>query len=460
MNTKIIGGTIVTSNKTYKSDVLISNGKIKRIARRITDKADKIIDAKGQYLFPGGIDVHTHLDMPFGGTVTSDDFYTGTIAAACGGTTSIIDFAMQEKRKSLKDALNKWHSKARGKSVIDYGFHIALTDLNKEAWHDLSQLVSLGVSSVKAFMAYKNSLMVSDEVLFKLLEKSNQYGFLVMIHAENGDAIDVLIKRLLSERKTKPVYHAISRPPELEEEATNRVITLARLAKAPLYIVHLSCKGALRRVRLARKNKQKVYAETCPHYLTLSINDLRKPGFQGAKYVMSPPLRDKSNQQHLWQGLAKGDLVTIGSDHCAFNMKTQKELGKGDFSKIPNGIPGAETRLPLIYSEGVAKKRISLNRCVDICSTTPARLFGLYPQKGEIAIGSDADIVIFNPKGETILKASKLHQKVDYCPYEGMKLKGSVSHVLLRGEVIVKDNKFLGKRGNGKFLKRKAFKPK
>jgi len=460
MNTKIINGIIVTSKKTYRADMLISNGRIKKIAHRIANQTDRTIDAKGQYIFPGGIDVHTHLDMPFGGTVTSDDFYTGTIAAVCGGTTSIIDFAIQPKGKSLSETLQIWHNKARDKSVIDYGFHIALTDLNEKAWKDIPKLVSWGVSSVKAFMAYKNSLMISDEILFKLFEASKKYGFLVMVHAENGDVIDVLIKQLLSERKTQPIYHAISRPPELEEEATNRAITLAHLAKAPVYIVHLSCEGALEKVRLAQVRKQKVYAETCPHYLTLDINYLRNPGFQGAEYVMSPPLRDKSNQSVLWQGLAKGELQTIGSDHCAFNIKAQKELGRDDFSKIPNGLPGIETRLPLIYSEGVAKKRISLNRFVDICSTTPAKLFGLYPQKGEIAVGSDADIVIFNPKGKTILKVNKLHQKVDYCPYEGMKLTGNISKVLLRGEVIVEDNKFLGKRGDGNFLKRKAFQSK
>lgn len=466
MRTKIINGTIVTSKKTFKGEILIADGRIKKIVRRITENAparlsqaggDEIIDASGQYIFPGGIDVHTHLDMPFGGTVTSDDFHTGTIAAACGGTTTIIDFAMQGKGKSLKDVLRAWHQKADNKSVIDYGFHIALTDLNKEAWNELSTLISHGISSVKVFMAYKNSLMINDEVLFRLLVKSKIDRFLVMVHAENGDIIDALTRQLLLEGKTKPVYHAISRPPELEAEATNRAITLAGLAKAPLYIVHLSSAGALEKVRLARLKSQPVYAETCPHYLTLSIDHLRKPGFEGTKYVMSPPLRDKSNQAPLWKGLAKGELQTIGSDHCAFNMKQQKELGKDDFSKIPNGIPGVETRLPLIYSEGVAGKRISINRFVDICSTTPAKLFGLYPAKGEIAVGSDADIVIFNPKGNSVLKANKLHQKVDYCPYEGKKIKGGISRVLLRGKTIVKDNKFLGSRGDGRFLKRKAF---
>lgn len=458
MKTKIINGTIVTAKKILKSQILIDNGRIRKITPHITENVDEVIDAYGQYVLPGGIDVHTHFDMPFGGTVTSDDFYTGTIAAACGGTTTIIDFAIQGKDKSFKETLQTWHQKAGDKSVIDYGFHLAVTDLSRNIWNELPEIISGGVTSLKVFMAYKNVLMINDESLFKLLLKSKELGFLVMVHAENGDVIDALTKQLLSEGKIQPIYHALSRPPELEEEATNRAITMAGLAKAPLYIVHLSSAGALDKVRLARLKHQSVYAETCPQYLILSIDDYRKPDFQGAKYVISPPLRDKSYQSQLWNGLAKDDLQVVGSDHCAFNMKVQKELGRHDFSKIPNGAPGVETRLPLLYSEGVAGKRISLNRFVDIYSTTPAKLFGLYPQKGEIAVGSDADIVIFNPKGKSTLKAKELHQKVDYCPYEGKKIKGSISRVLSRGRTVVINNNFIGNRGDGKFLKRNPFK--
>jgi len=464
MQAKIIGGTVVTSEKAFRADIAIDKGKIKKIAPAITDETQETIDATDQFILPGGIDVHTHFDMPFGGTVTSDDFFTGTVASACGGTTSIIDFAIQEKGKSLKDAIDLWHQKADNKSVVDYGFHIAITDLNEDTWDELHTLTTQGISSIKVFLAYKNSLMINDETIFKLLQESTKFGLLVMAHCENGDVIDVLTKQLLEEGKTLPIYHALSRPAELEDEATHRAIKLAGVANAPLYIVHLSSQGALESVRQAHLNKQPVYAETCPHYLVLSMDQYSKPAFEGAKYVMSPPLRGKHHQAALWKGLAEKTLSVIGSDHCAFNFRSQtsasggKELGKDDFSKIPNGIPGVETRLPLLYSEGVTKNKINLNQLVDMTSTMPAKLFGLYPTKGEIAEGSDADIVIINPKKRIELTVNKLHQNVDYCPYEGMRLKGMIYHVLLRGTTIVRKGSFLGAKGMGEFLKRRAFK--
>ncbi|MBI4711849.1 MAG: dihydropyrimidinase [Planctomycetes bacterium] len=462
----IKNGTIVTADKTFQGDIAVTGSKISAVSPKSQVNDPKnTIDATGKYVFPGGIDVHTHFDMPFGGTVTADDFFTGTVAAACGGTTTIIDFAIQSKSGSLKQALDEWHKKADGNAVIDYSFHLAVTSVNDSVLKELDEIVKAGVTSVKLFMAYKGTLMVDEDELLKVLNRAKELGILVMVHAEDGNAIANLTSKLLSEGKTAPFAHALSRPAELEESATARVITLAATAGTPLYIVHLSAKGALGHIRLAQANNQSVYAETCPQYLFLTDGKYNQDGsaekrWAGAKYVMSPPLRSKENIRALWGGLQDGSISVISSDHCSFNFKGQKELGKSDFTKIPNGISGVETRLALLYSSGVAGKRITINKLVDLFSTTPAKLFGLYPRKGEIREGSDADIVIFDPSKRFSIKAYRLHQNVDYCPYDGYKGQGAVEYVISRGKIIVKpisaakDNTFVGKKGEGEFLRR------
>jgi dihydropyrimidinase len=457
MDCKIVNGTIVTATDMYRADVGINKGKIAQIAKKIQEPAGEVIDARGHYVFPGGVDIHTHLDMPFGGTVSSDDFETGTIAAAFGGTTTIVDFAIQGKRMSLKGALKTWMEKAEGKAVIDYGFHVAITDLTKKVLAEIPELVALGVPSFKCFLAYKGALMIDDGALYEVLLKCKQAGALVMIHAENGDVLDVLINDFLSQGKTDPKYHALSRPPEAEGEATGRGIALARMAGAPIYIVHLTCKEALNKVKEARDAGFPVLAETCPQYLLKSHQNYLEPGFEGAKYVMSPPLRDKSNWDVLWKGLATGDLQVVSTDHCPFNFKGQKDMGKDSFAAIPNGAPGIEHRLILLFTEAVKKKRLGLNRFVELVSTAPAKLFGLFPQKGAVAVGSDADLVLFDPRAPVEISAKTHHQNVDYTPYEGFKGKGVPKIVLSNGTVIIRDGKFMGQPGAGRFLKRKPF---
>ena len=457
MDCKIVNGTIVTATDMYRADVGINKGKITQIAKKLKDPAAEVIDARGHYVFPGGVDIHTHLDMPFGGTVSSDDFETGTIAAAFGGTTTLVDFAIQGKRMSLKGALKTWMKKAEGKAAIDYGFHVAITDLTKKVLAEIPELVALGVPSFKCFLAYKGALMIDDGALYEVLLKCKQAGALVMIHAENGDVLDVLINDLLSQGKTDPKYHALSRPPEAEGEATGRGIALARMAGAPIYIVHLTCKEALDKVKEARDAGFPVLAETCPQYLLKSYQNYLEPGFEGAKYVMSPPLRDKSNWDVLWKGLATGDLQVVSTDHCPFNFKGQKDMGKDSFAAIPNGAPGIEHRLILLFNEAVKKKRLGLNRFVELVSTAPAKLFGLFPKKGAVAVGSDADLVLFDPRAPVEISAKTHHQNVDYTPYEGFKGKGVPKIVLSNGKVIIRDGKFMGQPGAGRFLKRKPF---
>jgi dihydropyrimidinase len=458
MDIKIANGTIITPTDSYRADIGIENGKIVEIARKISEVAREIIDARGAYVFPGGIDMHTHLDMPFMGSFSSDDFETGTIAAAHGGTTCIVDFAIQAKGQSLRETLDTWKAKAEGKAVFDYGFHIAICDLTEAVLNEIPGAVAQGVTSFKTFLAYKGALMIDDGALFQILRKCNEAGALVMIHAENGDIIDLMVKDLLAQKKTAPKYHALSRPPEAEAEATGRAIAIAQMARAPIYIVHLSCQEALEKVKAARHQGLSALAETCPQYLLLSYKNYEEPGFNGAKYVMSPPLRDKSNHAPLWQALACGDLQVISTDHCPFNFKGQKDIGKKDFSQIPNGAPGIENRLCLIFNEGVNKKRISVNRFVDLVSTAPARLFGLYPEKGTVAVGSDADLVVFDPKERFTVTARTNHQNVDYTPYEGYTGKGAPRMVIAQGKVLVSEGKFLGQPGQGRYIKRKPFK--
>ena len=457
MRTLIKGGTVVTAADTFVADVLVGDGKVLAIGRALEASYDRVIEAKGKYLFPGAVDVHTHLDMPFGGTMSSDDFETGTKAAAMGGTTSLVDFAIQPKGSTLKQTLDLWHEKARGKACIDYGFHVAITDLPDSVLDEMPEMVEAGVSSFKLFMAYKGSLQVDDATFFKALVKAKECGALISFHGENGDVIDVLVRRMLAAGQTTPRYHALSRPPEAEAEATARAIALAEMADAPIYVVHLSAASALDKVMAARDRGLPVYAETCPQYLLKSIEAYDEPDFEGAKYVCSPPLRDKSNWPRLWDGLAAGHLQTVATDHCPFFFKGQKELGLDNFAAIPNGVPGIETRLDVMYTAGVAGGKIGLNKFVDLVATMPAKLFGLYPEKGTIAVGSDADLVLFDPEVTHVITAAGLHQRVDYTPFEGFEAKGQVKTVLSRGEVVADNGVFAGHAGSGRFLQRKRF---
>jgi len=400
--------------------------------------------------------VHTHLDMPFGGTTSADDFESGTIAAAFGGTTSIVDFAIQYKGQTLHHAWETWMRKAESKAVIDYGFHMIMTDLNDQTEQEMDALVCQGVTSFKLFMAYRGVFMLDDGSIFKALLRTGKNGGMICMHAENGDVIDVLVQRALRAGQTAPKYHALTRPARAEAEATHRAIALAEIADVPVYIVHLSAAEALEMVAEARDRGLPAYAETCPQYLFLSDDNYEEPDFGGAKYVMSPPLREKAKQAQLWQGLAFNDLQCISTDHCPFCMKEQKELGRGDFSKIPNGAPGIETRMSLVYDGGVREGRISLNRFVELTSTSPAKIFGLFPRKGTIAPGSDADIVIFDPNRTVTLAAKTLHMKVDYNPYEGRRVTGAADTVLSRGRVVIENGQFAGRAGQGSFLKRRA----
>ena len=455
MRTLIKNGTVVTASDQYRGDVLIEDEKIAVIGTTLDLHADTIIDASGQYVLPGGIDVHTHLDMPFGGTTSVDDFESGTRAAAFGGTTSIVDFAIQYRGQTLHHALETWARKAEGKAVIDYGFHMIITQLDDQVEGEMDALVRQGVTSFKLFMAYPGVFMLDDASIFKALLRTGKNGGSICMHAENGGVIDVLVQRALAEGKTAPRYHALTRPARAEAEATHRAIALAEIADVPIYIVHLSSAEALEMVTEARDRGLPACAETCPQYLFLSYDNYEEPGFAGAKYVMSPPLREKAHQDQLWRGLAFDDLQVISTDHCPFCMKEQKELGINDFSKIPNGAPGIETRMSLVYDGGVAAGRISLNRFVELTSTSPAKIFGMFPKKGTIAPGSDADIVLFDPNRKLTFSAKTLHQRVDYTPYEGRTVQGATDIVISRGEMIVENGKFLGRPGRGSFLKRK-----
>lgn len=450
----IKNGKIVTALDTYNADISIENGKIAGIGKGF--KGSETIDAKGMLVFPGGVDVHTHLDMPFMGTTSSDDFETGTIAAAFGGTTSIVDFAIQSAGESLSNSLSTWENKADGKASVDYGFHMAMTDVNEKTLDEMESMVKKGIPSFKLFMAYKGSFMSSDEKIFLVLERAKSIGGLVMFHAENGDIIELMTKRLVSMGKTEPRHHPYAHPAIAEEEATERAILLSELASAPIYIVHLTCTGAMESVKRAREKGLPVYAETCPQYLILDAKRYNEPGFEGSKYAMSPPLRDKSNLSLLWHALSSNVLQVVSTDHCSFFMK-QKEMGKDDFSKIPNGAGGIETRVPLMYSEGVEKGRITHNRFVDICSTSPAKMMGMYPKKGSITPGADADLVIFNPKKKVKLSWKTLHQRTDYTPYEGMVVKGYPIKVIVNGELKIDNGEFVGKKRTGKFIKRNKF---
>lgn len=462
MRTLIQGGTVVTASDTYQADVLIEDETIASVGHGFS--ADTTIDATGKYVLPGGIDVHTHLDMPFGGTVASDDFFTGHRAAAFGGTTMHIDFAIQPKGATLRETLDMWHAKANGKAAVDYGFHLAITDLPDSVMEEIPRAIEWGVTSLKLFMAYKGALMIDDATLFRAMEQAAKHDMLIMVHAENGDAIDILVKQALEAGHTDPKYHALTRPAELEAEATSRAIRLAEVTGSPLYVVHVTNAGAVEAIHLARARGSRVWGETCVQYFFFTKDDLARPGFEGAKWVCSPPFREKSDQEALWRAVASDDLQIISTDHCDFwyeggkdGRPAGKELGKGDFSKIPNGCPGIEDRMMVLYTHGVRAGRFDLNRWVELCSTNPAKLFGAYPQKGVIAPGSDADIVIWDPNAAHTISAKAHHQRTDYNLYEGMKVTGMPSVVLSRGRVLVRDGQWHGEQGAGRFVKRRQF---
>src|SRR5688572_14979100 len=458
MSVLIKGGRVVTAADDYVADIFVENERISLIGESLDNAADVVIDASGKYVLPGAVDPHTHLDMPFGGTVTIDDVESGQRAAARGGTTCHVDFCIQSPGVSFGDALADWKSKAEGKQVIDMGYHMAVTDLKDGgSLEELASLPGEGITSYKLFMAYKGALMVDDETLFKTMEVAAETGALVMVHAENGDAIDVLVKRALAEGKTEPKYHALTRPPETEGEATNRAIQLARVAGAPLYVVHVSCKEAVDPIARAREQGWDVWGETCTQYFFIDYTYLEQPDFEGAKYVYTPPPRAIENQEVLWHAVRSDILSAISTDHCAFLWDGQKSLGRDDFSKIPNGGPGLENRLHMIHEFGVRTGRLSLNRMVELLATNPAKLFGLYPRKGTIAPGSDADIVIFDPEKRHLIPAADQHSKVDYNLYEGTEVTGSPETVLLRGNVLVENGELVAEPGVGEFVERAAF---
>ncbi|MFL5624604.1 MAG: dihydropyrimidinase [Ktedonobacteraceae bacterium] len=459
MRTLITNGHIVTATDDYMGDILIDGEIIAALGAPGTFaglQTDALLDASGKYIFPGAIDVHTHMELPLPTTVASDDFETGTIAAACGGTTTILDFANQQRGHTLGDALQAWHAKAGGKAVIDYGFHITITDLAAAPEAAMDEMIAAGVTTFKLLMAYPGTFMVDDETIFRVLRRSAQLGGLVMVHAENGIVIDLIVRETVAAGRTAPGFHALSRPAILEGEATQRAIALATLAQAPLYVVHVSCAYSLHAVATARAHDLPVWGETCPQYLYLNDGCYAAPGFEGAKFVCTPPLRRVADNEALWLGLQRRELQVVSTDHAPFNFAGQKELGRHDFTKIPNGLPGVEHRVMLLYA-GVRSGKLDLHHFVDLLATAPARLFGLFPRKGTIAPGSDADLVIFDPERSMTINVSNQHQCVDYTPYEGTHVQGVPETVLLRGRVIVRNGEYVGGKGGGQYLPRKTF---
>ncbi len=460
MSVLIKNGRIITASDDYQADIFIDKDKISIIGENLSIPADKIIDASGKYVIPGGIDPHTHLDMPFMGTVSSDDFVTGTRAAAIGGTTTIIDFAIQTIGHSALEGLEIWHAKAEGKTAIDYGFHMILTDTEGDKISELKTLINEGVTSYKLFMAYPGALYMDDGNIYRTMRKAGEHGAIVCMHAENGIVIDEIVRNAVADGKTEPKWHALTRPDRMEAEAVHRTIAIGDVAEVPVYIVHLTSAAALEQVAMARNDGQAVFAETCPQYLFLDHSYYEKENFEGAKYVMSPPLREKWNQAELWNGLGTGNLQVVSTDHCTFRFNDQKQMGKDLFTQIPNGAPGIENRMSLIYQGGVLDGHISLNKFVEVTSTAAAKIFGLYPRKGTIAVGSDADVVIFNPnRKETISVENPIthNMNVDYNAYEGFEVNGVSETVLSRGKIVVEDNKYIGNEGDGQFLKRGLF---
>ena len=456
MRTLIRNGTIVTADGSSVADVLVDGESVALIgtdlpAAGIT--ADETIDATGKYVIPGAIDVHTHMELPFGGTFAKDTFETGTRAAAFGGTTSIVDFAVQSRGASLREGLDAWHAKAEGNAVADYGFHMIMSDVNDDTLAEMDGLVAEGVPDFKLFTAYPGVFYSDDGAIFRAMQQTAKNGGLIMMHAENGMAIDVVAAQTVEAGTTDPIGHGLARKAVFEGEATNRVIRLAEAAGVPVYIVHLSAKDALAEVRAARDRGSMAFAETCPQYLFLSLDDLGN-GFEGAKFICSPPLRPKDHWEELWKGLVKDDLQVVSTDHCPFDFEGQKELGRGDFRKVPNGLPGVEDRVDLLHDGGVVGGLITRERWVEVISTAPAKLFGMYPRKGSVSVGADADLVIYDPNRRRTISAKTHHMDVDYSCYEGREVQGGSDVVLSRGSVIVRNGEFTGRKGHGRFIKR------
>jgi len=468
MRTVIINGTVVTADQTVEADLLIEDEKVVAIAapgsHTWLEGATTVIDARHKYVVPGGVDVHTHFELPFGGTFVSDSFETGTRAAAFGGTTTVVDFAVQVKGEAVRAGFEAWMEKADGNCAIDYGFHMIVGDINDSSLEEMAAIVDEGVTSFKLFMAYPGVLYSDDGEIFRAMQQAARDGTTIMMHAENGIAIDVLREQAVQRGETDPKYHSITRPPSTESEAVHRAIALAELAGAPLYIVHMSAKEAVAELTQARDRGLNVFGETCPQYLHLSVEDhVSLPGFEGAKYVCSTPIRFKweGHQEHLWNALARGDLQVVSTDHACFfydddeTLGRQKRLGEGNFTLIPNGLPGVEERFNVMYQSGVVGGRFDINRWVDLVATAPARMFGLYPRKGAIAVGSDADLVVYDPQASFTYSApGTIHGNIDYTAYEGMKINAKVEKVLSRGRVIVDGDRYLGSRGDGMYLAR------
>lgn len=464
MRTLIKNGTLVSASDSVAADVMIENGKIALIGQNLHDSDAQTIDASGKLLLPGGIDVHTHLELPFGGTVSSDDFFTGHRAAAFGGTTTHLDFVIQPIGGSLHDGIATWHQKATSKAAIDYGFHIAITDLRDDVMAEIPSVVDEGITSLKLFMAYKGVFQIDDTTLFRAMNVAAKHGLLIMVHAENGDVVAELTRQLLAEGKTAPQYHATSRPAIAEAEATGRAVAMAGISGASLYVVHMTCEEAVEQLVLGRQKGFRVMGETCTQYMFIFAEDLAKPGFEGAKFVCSPPVRRPKDAPVLWRSLANNTLQVVSTDHCPFwyeggvnGRLPGKELGQTSFDKIPNGMPGIEDRMAVIWHHGVNSGKLTPNRFVEITATNPAKIFGLYPQKGTLAVGADADIVLWDPNHEHTISAATHHMNTDYNVYEGMAVRGWPTQVLLRGALIVDGDQWLGQAGNGRFLRRRPF---
>jgi len=453
MSLLIKNGRIVTAADDYVADILVEGEQVVAIGKKLSATADKEIDASGKLVMPGGIDPHVHLDMPFMGTFSSDTHETGTRAALHGGTTTVIDFVLQKQGHSLRAALDEWNSRAQGTAVGDYSFHMAVTDFNDNTKAEIREMVEQeGITSFKTFMAYKGALMIDDRQMTGLMQEVKARGGMVTVHATNGDVIDYLIARHRAEGKLSPLYHYLSQPEVTEAEASARFTDISNYTGCPGYIVHMTCEGALNAIRNATRRNQKVYAETCIQYLTLDAS-LYDKGFESAKWVMSPPLREKKDQETLWAGINQGLVNIVATDHCPFMWK-QKLMGEQDFSKIPNGHPAIENRMELLFSEGVVKHRITLNKYVEVACTNPAKIFGMFPRKGTIAVGSDADIIIFDPEEQHTISAATHHMNVDYSAYEGWQVTGKVKTVLLRGQIAIDKGECLIPKGYGQFIKR------